>query len=78
MKKAGNRCELVGYEGQTHGFFNFGRGEKFFETVAEMDRFLASLGYVEGPATVGQFKKSLTARSTGARGRRQEPVAARS
>jgi acetyl esterase/lipase len=60
MKKAGNRCELVGYDGQTHGFFNFGRGEKFFETVAEMDRFLGSLGYLEGPATVEQFKKTLS------------------
>lgn len=43
MKKAGNRCELVGYEGQPHGFFN---GVKFDETLAEADRFLVSLGYL--------------------------------
>ena len=24
MSKAGNRCELKGYEGQPHGFFNHG------------------------------------------------------
>jgi acetyl esterase/lipase len=43
MKKKGNRCELVGYEGQTHGFFNASR---YDETVAEADRFLVSLGYL--------------------------------
>jgi acetyl esterase len=48
MTAAGNRCELVGYEGQPHGFFNHGRGDgKYYtETVAAMDRFLASLGYL--------------------------------
>ena len=43
MKKAGNRCELVGYEGQPHGFFN---GARFDETLAEADKFLVSLGYL--------------------------------
>jgi acetyl esterase/lipase len=43
MEKAGNRCELVGYEGQPHGFFNVAR---YDETVAEADRFLVSLGYL--------------------------------
>lgn len=43
MQKAGNRCEVVGYEGQPHGFFN---GTKYDETVAEADRFLVSLGYL--------------------------------
>ena len=43
MKKKGNRCELVGYEGQGHGFFNNAR---FAETLAEADKFLVSLGYL--------------------------------
>ncbi|EDY19973.1 Alpha/beta hydrolase fold-3 domain protein [Chthoniobacter flavus Ellin428] len=43
MKKKGNRCDLVGYEGQTHGFFNAAR---YNETVAEADQFLVSLGYL--------------------------------
>jgi acetyl esterase/lipase len=43
MKKAGNRCELVGYEGQPHGFFN---GARYEETLAEADKFLVSLGYL--------------------------------
>ena len=43
MKKQGNRCELVGYEGQSHGFFN---GPRFDETIEEADKFLVSLGYL--------------------------------
>lgn len=55
MKSAGNRCELVAYEGRPHGFFNYGRSRKAFtSTVWHMDRFLASLGYLEGEPTVGK------------------------
>jgi len=43
MQKKGNRCELVGYDGQAHGFFNNAR---YDETLAEADRFLVSLGYL--------------------------------
>ena len=47
MKTAGNRCELVGYDGQPHGFFNFGRqGGKYAETLAAADAFLVSLGWL--------------------------------
>lgn len=56
MKKAGNRCELIGYENQPHGFFNYGRsGNKYFDTtLASLDEFLVSLGYLEGAATSGR------------------------
>jgi len=43
MKAAGNRCNLVGYEGQPHGFFN---KAKYAETLAATDDFLVSLGYL--------------------------------
>ena len=48
MNDKGNRCELVGYEGQGHGFFNVRKSgsEYFRKTVAEMDKFLASIGYL--------------------------------
>jgi acetyl esterase/lipase len=51
MTKAGNRCELIGYDGQKHGFFNYGRGDGTYytKTVAEMDRFLGSLGWLKAP-----------------------------
>ncbi|MDX1947310.1 MAG: alpha/beta hydrolase [Pirellulaceae bacterium] len=49
MTAAGNDCVLIGYEGQPHGFFNFGRGgggEYYTKTVAAMDEFLASHGFL--------------------------------
>jgi acetyl esterase/lipase len=46
MEQKGRRCDLHLYEGQTHGFFNYGQ-ECYAKTVAEMDRFLVSLGYLK-------------------------------
>jgi acetyl esterase/lipase len=43
MKAAGNRCELIGYEGQPHGFFN---KATYTETLEATDGFLISLGYL--------------------------------
>ncbi len=50
MRDAGNTCELFGYEGQGHGFFNYGRGgnKMFVATLRAADKFLARLGYLEG------------------------------
>ncbi|MDT8389541.1 MAG: alpha/beta hydrolase fold domain-containing protein [Lentisphaeria bacterium] len=48
MEKNGRRCDLRLYEGQPHGFFNYKNQEFYTKTVAEMDRFLASLGYLRG------------------------------
>lgn len=45
MKEADRPCKLVGYEGKTHAFFN--RGDSFDETLAEADRFLVDLGWLE-------------------------------
>ena len=48
MQAAGNRCDLVGYEGMAHGFFNYGRkGGRYDETIAAMDKFLVSLGWIK-------------------------------
>jgi acetyl esterase len=57
MKAAGNHCELIGFDGQKHGFFNFGRNEnKFFlDTLKQTDQFLVSLGYLSGTDTVDKF-----------------------
>jgi len=53
MKRFGNRCELVAFEGKGHGFFNYARDLKaYVETVTAADRFLASLDYLQGPPTV--------------------------
>ena len=57
MEKAGNRCELAGYEGEPHGFFNYGRGgnRAFRSTVRKLDEFLTSLDYLEGKPTVEAY-----------------------
>jgi len=56
MTDAGNRCELKAYEGQSHGFFNPGRGQgepraeatrNYYRTITQLDAFLVSLGYLE-------------------------------
>jgi acetyl esterase/lipase len=44
MAAAGNRCELVRYEGQAHGFFN--KPPFLEETLRKTDAFLVSLGYL--------------------------------
>jgi acetyl esterase/lipase len=45
MTAAGNRCELIGYADQPHGFFNYGRGDgtHYAKTVEAMDDFLVRL-----------------------------------
>jgi acetyl esterase len=57
MNAAGNRCELVGFADQPHGFFNYGRGNnRFFrQTLTQADEFLTSLGYLSGPPQVDEF-----------------------
>lgn len=45
MKSLGNRCELIGYDGQNHGFFNSLPFRQ--ETLDEADRFLVTLGWLK-------------------------------
>jgi acetyl esterase/lipase len=57
MRKAGNRCDVAGFDGQQHGFFNFGRGDNamFRETLTQADKFLVSLGWLSGEPAVDKF-----------------------
>ena len=50
MAKAGARCDVHFYDGQGHSFFNRGEvdGRYFRETTLAADRFLASLGWLQG------------------------------
>lgn len=56
MEDHGRRCDLHLYEGQPHGFFNLQNREYYTRTVIEMDRFLASLGYLQGEPTLPSGK----------------------
>jgi len=51
MKELGNKCKLVAYKGEPHGFFNFGKKANgpFVDTVNKMDKFLVSIGYLKAP-----------------------------
>ncbi|WP_222845902.1 alpha/beta hydrolase [Flavilitoribacter nigricans] len=52
MEKVGSRCDLHLYEGAGHGFFNYRSPEFYYHTVLETDKFLESLGYLEGEPTL--------------------------
>ena len=52
MRDQGGRCDLHLYEGQLHGFFNYKNLHYYTLTVIEADKFLASLGYLQGPPTL--------------------------
>lgn len=55
MRDVGSRSELMLFEGEPHGFFNYGRGDgsNYRKTVAAMDAFLKSLGVFE-PASAAE------------------------
>lgn len=54
MKASGVGCEVMIFDGMTHGFFNHGKhgGKPYFETVTACDRMLEKLGWVEGEPTL--------------------------
>lgn len=51
MHEFDNKCTLVAYQGEGHGFFNYGKKSNtlFVDTVHKMDEFLVSLGYLKAP-----------------------------
>lgn len=57
MQAAGNRSELKLYDGEAHGFFNYGRSknEYFIKTLKETDLFLQSIGYLIGHENVEEW-----------------------
>jgi acetyl esterase len=53
LQSAGNRCDLFLYEGQPHGFFNYRVSKEYYQkTLLEVDKFLHSLGYIDGNPTI--------------------------
>lgn len=61
MAEADRRCELMAWQGAGHGFFNRGRGDgtDFGETTRSLERFLQSLGYVDGLPTFASEGTSI-------------------
>lgn len=52
MKEVGSRCDLHLYKGQPHGFFNQRNKKHYYLTALAMDRFLISLGWLQGEPTI--------------------------
>ena len=59
MEQAGSRCDLFLYEGQKHGFFNYGNTKYYLKTVYQMHKFLVSLGYIDGEPSIREFENNL-------------------
>ena len=58
MKSVGSRSELHLYKDAPHGFFNKGKkGNHYPDTIAKMDKFLTSLGWLKGEPTVKKETK---------------------
>ena len=51
MRANGDNCILIGYDGEPHGFFNYGKKNNgpFVDSVNKMDKFLSSIGYLQSP-----------------------------
>lgn len=76
MAAAGNRCDLVLTQGEGHGYFNFGRGDNrnFQQTLTDADRFLASLGYLQGEPRVAEWLATTKLTAPAARNPRRRPA----
>ena len=60
MKEAGNVCELIPFEGEKHGFFNFSRNRKAFDaTMAAADAFLVAQGILKPAAPEKPAEKKI-------------------
>ena len=62
MKQADVRCDTIFYEGQLHGFFN--REPWRTRTLIAADKFLASLGWLEGETTLTEPAPAETGQKT--------------
>jgi acetyl esterase/lipase len=53
-RELGVRCDAVFYAGQGHAFFHKNRenGKYYYETLLEIDKFLSSLGWLQGSPTL--------------------------
>jgi acetyl esterase/lipase len=65
MKSAGIRCDASFYPGQGHGFFNKDPYRTW--TLIEADKFLASLGWLEGAPTLDESESASTPAPAAAR-----------
>lgn len=61
MEQCGARSQTIFYQDQEHGFFN--KEPYFTPTLIEADKFLASLGWLQGPPALQEVAKKSTSPS---------------
>lgn len=55
-------CEVKGYAGQAHGFFNLSRNNEYFRLTTEAaDRFLVKHGFLEGSPSIKEHEAAIRA-----------------
>lgn len=60
MKQQGNKCVLVGYKKQGHGFFNYNKSPKHFKkTLSKTEDFLEENNLLRGESWIGEYCKGL-------------------
>ncbi len=60
MKQEGNKCILVGYKGQKHGFFNYKNKPKYFyKTLQKTEWFLDEYNLLRGSGWLKKYMKEL-------------------
>jgi len=60
MKQQGNKCTLIGYKKQGHGFFNYSKSPKFFQkTLAKTESFLDEHNLLKGESWIRLYCKGL-------------------
>jgi acetyl esterase/lipase len=60
MKQQGNKCTLVGYKKQGHGFFNYKKSPKYFKkTLTKTEAFLEENELLRGESWVSEYCKGL-------------------
>ncbi|MDA0588701.1 MAG: hypothetical protein O2820_13030 [Planctomycetota bacterium] len=53
-------CEVKGYAGQQHGFFNFNRKNEYFRLTTEAaDRFLVKHGFLKNAPTIKELEETI-------------------
>ena len=53
-------CEVKGYAGQEHGFFNINRKNEYFRLTTEAaDRFLVKHGFLKGEPTIQELEAAI-------------------
>ncbi len=61
MKQQGNKCILVGYKNQKHGFFNYNRSPKYFrKTMKKTESFLEDNGLLRGESWLKKYCKEIS------------------